>query len=141
MILSGLAVTVVGLRKGGVAPPAMGIAQAALLIGCGVILLTCIWSAIVYTTFWFTSTDPISMLVADLLQAGRFPLSFYPAAFRVFFGFVFPIGFASTFPTEALAGHGGWDIVLTGIVLSAVALWLLRAWWRVAVRSYSSASS
>jgi ABC-2 type transport system permease protein len=141
MVLTGLGVTIIGLGQSGATPTASEIGRAALLIGCGVILVTCAWSAIVFTAFWFTTTGPVSMLVADLLQAGKFPLAFYPTAIRIFFAFVFPVGFASTFPVEALTGRGGWGIVLAGIALSAAALLLLRAWWRFAVRSYSSASS
>jgi ABC-2 type transport system permease protein len=141
MVLSGLIVATIGLRQGGVSPSVDQLVRAGLLLGCGVVLVTCAWSAIVYTSFWFTSTGPISMLVGDLLQPGKFPLAFYPTAIRFFFAFVFPVGFAATFPVEALTGRGGWGIVAAGLALSVAALLLLRSWWRVAVRSYSSASS
>lgn len=141
MILSGLAVAAIGLSESGAAPSAVAILQASLLILCGVALLTCAWSATVFTAFWFTTVAPISMVFADLLQSGKFPLAYYPTAIRVFLAFVFPIGFASTFPVEALTGRGGWGLVLAGTVLSVVAIVLLRLYWRFAVRFYSSASS
>jgi ABC-2 type transport system permease protein len=141
MILSGLAVTIIGLSRAGTAPGTTGLLQSMLLLSCGTILVTCVWTAIVMTAFWFTTTGPVSQVASDLLQAGRYPLSFYPAAVRLFFAFVFPIGFASTFPTEALIGRGSWPLTITGLALSALAIILLRAWWRFAVRFYSSASS
>lgn len=141
MILSGLAVTVIGLNQSGVEPSAIHILQAGLLITCGVILLTCAWSATVFTAFWFTTVAPISAVFVDVLQSGKFPLAFYPTGVRVFLAFVLPVGFATTFPVEALAGGSDWGIVLTGIVLSGVALLLVRGWWRYAMRFYSSASS
>jgi ABC-2 type transport system permease protein len=139
--LTGLAVVIIGLGRAGVAPSAAGITQAVVLVICGLVLLTCVWSAAVYIVFWLTTVDPVPMLVRDVMQSGKYPLGFYPTAIRLFLAFVFPIGFATTFPVEALVGRGGWGIVLAGVVLSAVALWLLRAWWRFAVRFYSSASS
>lgn len=141
MVLSGLAVTVIGLNQSGSIPSVPDVVQAVLLIVCGVILLTCAWSATVFTAFWFTTVGPISMVFADLLQTGKFPLAFYPTAIRLFFAFIVPVGFATTFPVEALLGRSGWDVVVGGVVLSVVALVLLRAWWRFGVRFYSSASS
>jgi ABC-2 type transport system permease protein len=105
------------------------------------VLLTCVWSALVYLAFWFTSVAPLPMLARDAMDAGRFPLAFYPVAVRAMLGFVVPVGFATTFPVEALAGRASWWLVAAGIGLAAVAVALLRAYWRVAVRSYSSASS
>jgi ABC-2 type transport system permease protein len=141
MVLAGLAVTAIGLSQAGRSPDLTDLAQAAALLACGAVLLTCVWSAFVYLAFWFTSVEPIPMVVQDVMGAGRYPLAFYPAAVRVLLGFVFPVGFASTFPVEALAGRASWWLVPAGIVLSGVALWLLRAYWRYAVRFYSSASS
>jgi ABC-2 type transport system permease protein len=141
MILSGIVVTTIGLWRAGATPDAAGILQAVLLFASGIILVTCAWTAIVMTAFWFTTTGPVSQVASDLLQAGRYPLSFYPTAFRLFFAFVFPIGFSSTFPVDALVGRGSWTITAIGVAFSLVALLLLRAWWRFAVRFYSSASS
>ena len=141
MILSGLALTIVGLARAETTPDAGGILQSALLLGSGVVLITCVWTAIVMTAFWFTTTGPVSQVASDLLQAGRYPLSFYPTAVRLFFAFIFPVGFVSTFPVEALVGRGNWATTTTGVALAALALFLLRAWWRFGVRFYSSASS
>jgi ABC-2 type transport system permease protein len=140
-VLTGLAVIAIGLGRAGRAPSAVEIAQAAALAACGAVLLTCVWSALVYLAFWFTSVAPLPMLARDAMDAGRFPLAFYPVAVRAILGFVVPVGFATTFPVEALAGRASWWLVAAGIGLAAVAVALLRAYWRVAVRSYSSASS
>jgi ABC-2 type transport system permease protein len=141
MVLSGLAVTVIGLSRTGTTPNATGLLQALLLLVAGVILMSCAWTAIVMTAFWFTTTGPVSMVASDLIQAGRYPLSFYPTAIRLFLAFVFPVGFVTTFPVESLVGRGNWTIVLIGVALSGAALVALRVWWRHAVRFYSSASS
>jgi ABC-2 type transport system permease protein len=139
--LIGVAVVTVGLGRAGATPSPVEMLHAALLLACGLILLTCVWSATGFLAFWLTTVDPTPMLVRDVMDAGRFPLAFYPAAIRVFLAFIFPVGFATTFPVEALTGRGGWGIVLAGIALSAAALLLLRAYWRFAVRFYTSASS
>ncbi|HYH10814.1 MAG TPA: ABC-2 family transporter protein [Thermomicrobiales bacterium] len=140
-VLIGLAVVVVGLGRAGHMPSAGAVVQSLLLVACGMVLLTCAWSALVYLAFWFTTVAPIPMLARDVMDAGRFPLAFYPAAVRLFLGFIFPVGFATTFPVEALAGRSSWTLVAAGAVISAGALLLLRAYWRFAVRFYSSASS
>lgn len=139
--LIGVIVIAIGLSRTGTVPSVWGMIQAVILTLCGLILLTCIWSATVYLAFWLTTVDPIPFLIRDVMDAGRFPVAFYPTAIRLFLTFIFPVGFATTFPVEALIGRGGWGIVLLGIALSAVGLVLLNAWWRYAVRFYSSASS
>lgn len=140
-VLVGLGVVAIGLGRAGIAPTATGVVQATLLMACGLVLLTCVWSAAVFLAFWTTGVAPIPMLVRDVMDAGRFPLAFYPTAIRFLLAFLFPVGFATTFPIAALTGRIGWGTVAIGLALSGIALILLRAYWRVAVRSYSSASS
>lgn len=140
-VLIGLGVVAIGLSRAGGMPSPAGVAQATVLLVCGMVLLTAVWSAFVYLAFWFTSVAPLPMVVRDAMDAGRFPLAFYPAPVRVVLGFVFPVGFATTFPVEALTGRSSWAMVAAGIALTSVALVLLRAYWRVAVRNYGSASS
>lgn len=140
-VLIGVAVVAIGLSRSGSVPSLGQIGQAVVLIGCGMVLLTCFWSAAVFLAFWFTSVEPLPMVVRDVMGAGQFPLAFYPTPIRLIFAFLVPVGFATTFPVEALLGRSGWDVVGVGVVLSIVALVLLRAWWRLAVRFYSSASS
>lgn len=137
----GIAVVVIGLQRASVTTSFGNVVLAMLLTICGMVLLTCMWSALIYLAFWFTSVGPIPMVARDVMEVGRYPLGFYPTAVRLVFGFVVPVGFATTFPVEALVGRSGWEFGLAGIALSAVALLLLRAYWRFAVRFYSSASS
>lgn len=140
-VLTGVGLIAIGLIRDSVSPSLTDVVQGMLLIACGCVLLTCLWSATAILAFWLTSVEPLPMLFRDLLGAGMFPLGFYPASVRVFLTFVFPVGFATTFPTEALVGEGSWGAVVLGIALSAGLLLLLRAYWRIAVRSYASASS
>jgi ABC-2 type transport system permease protein len=138
---TGIGVVVIGLFRSGATPSMLEVIQAVALIGCGVVLIACCWAAAVFVAFWITTVGPMEMVFRDFLQAGKYPVAFYPLAIRVFLVGILPIGFATTFPTSALLGDGSWWIVLLGLVLSAIALYGLRAYWRFAVRFYSSASS
>jgi ABC-2 type transport system permease protein len=75
------------------------------------------------------------------VEAGRYPLVFFPVAVRTFLTFAFPVAFATTFPVRALAGDLDWWPVVLGVGLAAVALTLVRLLWRRGLLTYSSASS
>jgi len=140
-VLSGLAVLAVGLAAGRGWPPLAGIAQSALLVACGVTLLACAWCGISWTAIWTISSSALPEVVHSMLGAGRYPVTFYPVALRAFFVGVVPVAFATTFPVESLLGSGSWRVVAGGIGLTGAFLLALRAWWRFAVRFYTSASS
>jgi ABC-2 type transport system permease protein len=139
--LTGLAVLVLGLLRAGTVPGPEQVLQAALLVLAGLVLLTCAWSALVYLAFWVQSVGPISDVFLEVTRAGQYPLPFFPPVVRAFFTFVVPMGFATTFPAQALAGELGWEVVLGGLVLAVLAVALIRAYWKFGLRFYSSASS
>jgi ABC-2 type transport system permease protein len=140
-VASGIVVLVLGLVQAGVRPGPAQIAQAFLLICCGLVLLTCVWSALSFLAFWLQSVNPIGFVFLSLVEAGRYPLVFFPVAVRTFLTFAFPVAFATTFPIRALAGDLGWSTVAIGVGLTAVALVLVRLVWRRGLLTYSSASS
>lgn len=137
-VATGLVVLVAGLYRAGVDPSLASVAAAVLLLGCGLVLLSCVWSALTYLAFWLTSVEPIPMLMHDLLRTGQYPVSFFPAAVRAFLIFALPVAFATSFPVQALTGAVSWDRVATGAALSVAAVVLLRLYWRLALRRYSS---
>jgi viologen exporter family transport system permease protein len=140
-VLSGVAVLVLGLVFSGATPNALEVVQAILLTACGLVLLTCVWAALSFLAFWLQSVNAIAFIYLNLVDAGRYPLAFFPIGVRAFLTFAFPVAFASTFPAQALRGDLGWLPVVGGLGLTVVAVVLVRAQWRYGLRTYSSASS
>jgi ABC-2 type transport system permease protein len=105
------------------------------------VLLTAAWSAMSFLAFWLQSVNPIGAVYLNLVEAGRYPLAFFPVAVRTFLTFAFPVAFATTFPVQALSGDLGWSPVALGVGLAIVALVLIRLLWRRGLRTYASASS
>ena len=140
-VASGIVVLVIGLVQSGTSPDVGQILQALVLAACGVVLLASVWSAMSFLAFWLQSVNPIGAIYLNLVEAGRYPLVFFPAVVRTFLTFAFPVAFATTFPVQALAGDLGWAPVAGGIALSVVAVTLVRMLWRRGLRSYASASS
>lgn len=92
-------------------------------------------------TVWFVKMDNVTIAMQSLLEAGRFPIDAYPAAYRTFFTVILPVAFMTTVPAEFVTGRAG---LATLAVAAAVAVTLLlfsRWFWRFALRSYTSASS
>lgn len=140
-VASGIAVLAIGLVQSRLTPGPVQVVQAVVLAACGLVLLTAVWSAMSFLAFWLQSVNPIGFVFLSLVEAGRYPLVFFPVAVRTFLTFAFPVAFATTFPVRALAGDLGWRTVGVGVALTLVALTLVRLLWRRGLLTYSSASS
>jgi ABC-2 type transport system permease protein len=140
-VASGIVILVLGLVQAGVTPNALEILQAIVLAATGLVLLVCVWSAMSFLAFWLQSVNPIGVIFLNVVEAGRYPLVFFPTAVGAFLTFAFPVAFATTFPIQALSGGLDWLLVAGGIGLAALAVTLVRLLWHRGIRSYASASS
>lgn len=105
----------------------------------GALMLYSLWFLLATTSIWFVKIYNVTEVLRGLLEAGRFPASSYPALYRAFFTFVVPVAFLTTVPAEAALGRAGLPLWAGGLALG---LFLLaRGFFRLALRSYTSASS
>lgn len=124
----------------------LGVPLGRLLFGllsfaAGIVTLYGLWFLIASTTIWFVKVYNATEVLRGLLDAGRFPMDAYPLAYRFFFTFVVPVAFLTTVPAEAALGRGALEWTVGAVGLAAVAFVVSRAFWRFALRSYTSASS
>lgn len=110
-------------------------------ISFGFLSLYSLWFILGATSIWFVKIYNVTEVLRGLLEAGRFPMVAYPTAYRFFFTFIVPVAFLTTVPAEVILGRGelGWTIAAG--VLAAVLLYASVAFWRFALRFYTSASS
>lgn len=107
----------------------------------GLVILYSLWFMLGATSIWFVKIYNVTEVLRGLLEAGRYPIAAYPAAYRFFFTFVVPVAFLTTVPAEAMLGRGQitW---LIGAAVLALGLFFVSTWfWRFALRFYTSASS
>ena len=76
-----------------------------------------------------------------MYEAGRWPVSLYPAWLRYGLTFVIPVAFATTVPAEALTGRLNWETLILAVALALVLLIASRLFWQVGLRHYSGASA
>lgn len=113
----------------------------AALLACGVLILHSLWTVVVATSFWFVRVDNLSALLSSLVDAGRWPVSFYRGAVRFVLTFLLPVGLMTTWPALALQRLLDARQVLTALGVGLAFLLVSRAVWRLAIGHYSSASS
>ena len=124
----------------------LGIGQsnylAALLpLMLGFISLYSLWFMLGATSIWFVKIYNVTEVLRSFLEAGRFPIVAYPAAFRIFFTFVIPVAFLTTVPAQVFLNRIDYTW-LAGSSLLAMGLFQISRWfWRFALRFYTSASS
>jgi len=107
----------------------------ALLAG-GAIIYS-FWLLLASCVFWLVRVESMLSIFQNMYQAGRWPLTLYPAWLRLILLFIIPVGVATTIPVEALTGMLS---MLTLLMLCASAggmLVLARVVWRLGIRSYT----
>ncbi len=108
---------------------------------CGFLSLYSLWFMLGATSIWFVKIYNVTEVLRGLLEAGRFPIAAYPAAYRVFFTFVVPVTFLTTVPAQALLQRGNWLWMVGSLGLAIALLIVSKLFWRFALRFYTSASS
>lgn len=107
----------------------------------GALSLYSLWFMLGATSIWFVKIYNVTEVLRGLLEAGRFPIAGYPAAYRVFFTFVIPVAFLTTVPAQTMLRQGGQGWLLASAILAGLLLIIANRFWRFALRFYTSASS
>ncbi|NJL22707.1 MAG: ABC transporter permease, partial [Leptolyngbyaceae cyanobacterium SM1_3_5] len=108
---------------------------------CGLISLYSLWFMLGALSIWFVKIYNVTEVLRGLLEAGRFPMVAYPAAYRFFFTFIIPVAFLTTIPAEALLRETGIGWIVGAAGLAIALLLISRSFWQFAQRFYTSASS
>ncbi|MEL4897047.1 ABC transporter permease [Crocosphaera sp. Alani8] len=112
-----------------------------ITIGCAIISLYSIWFMLGATSIWLVKIYNVTEVLRGLLEAGRYPISAYPAAYRIFFTFVVPVTFLTTVPAEILLGKNQEIWLLFSGLLAVSLLFVSHCFWQFALKFYTSASS
>ncbi len=113
----------------------------ALLLVCATLIAYSLWMLLTTTAFWLVRVENVAEVLTAIYDTGRFPVTAFGTATRIVLTFVVPIAFMTTFPAAALLGTLDPLYVLLAPVMAAALLLATRAFWRYALRSYTSASS
>lgn len=110
-------------------------------IACGILILYSLWFMLGATSIWFVKIYNVTEVLRGFLEAGRYPIVAYPAAYRFFFTFIVPVTFLTTVPAETMLGRSPWGWLVGALGLGIVLLVCSNLVWRFALRFYTSASS
>ncbi len=93
------------------------------------------------TAIWFVKVFNVVFFLNALVWTGQYPVSAYQRPFRIFMTYVLPIYFMTTVPAELALSRQSPAALLLAFGVAAIALFASRAFWRFALRYYTSASS
>ncbi len=107
----------------------------------GALIIYSFWLMLSTCAFWFVKVENIQVIFMSMWQAGRWPVSIYPAWLRAVLTFLVPVAFATTVPASAVSGRITGATLIGTVALAAAMLLVSRWFWRVGIRFYSGASA
>ncbi|MEY4358923.1 MAG: hypothetical protein RLZZ631_409 [Cyanobacteriota bacterium] len=140
-MVAGLVLMGWGVAHGDHQPTAEALLIAALLLLSGALILYSLWFLLAGLSIWFVKIWNATEVLRYTLVAGRYPITAYPPGLRVLFTVVLPVVFLTTVPAEALLGRASVQWVAGSLATATLSLIGTRAFWQVALRHYTSASS
>jgi ABC-2 type transport system permease protein len=141
--LIGAIVVVVSLHQLHVLPGAGAVLLYLIALGFGVAIHYSIMLMLAAVSFWIVRAQGLVYGYFNFLNIARYPDVIFPRLFRLVFGWFIPVVIVANIPARLLIkslGQPGW-LMLHLIVAGSIATLLSRAFWRWALRHYSSASS
>lgn len=112
-----------------------------LTLGLGTVIVYCVWLVITTTAFKLIRVNNMVQMLQGIYQAGRWPVSIYPAWLRGGLTFVIPLAFAITVPAEALAERLQASTLVGAVILTIAVATATRMIWKFGLSRYSGASA
>ena len=112
-----------------------------LLTVSGAIVIYSLWIVLISLTFWFTKFDNNVTILHALLDAGRYPVTVYPAWLRILVTFVIPVAVATTVPLQGLRGDLDIGRILMYMAIGVASFLIASRVWKAGLKQYSGASS
>jgi ABC-2 type transport system permease protein len=140
-LLGGIGVGVYAFWLRGAPPAPQDVALGLLLLAAGVLAMYSMWIICAAASFWVVRLDNLVYLLGAIFDVARWPIQVFQGLWRVVFTFVIPVAVMTTFPAMALLGRLDAKHALATLGGAVVMLAISRAVWRLAIRSYTSASS
>ncbi|MTJ09087.1 ABC transporter permease [Anabaena sp. UHCC 0204] len=112
-----------------------------LPLACGLVILYSLWFILGATSIWFVKIYNLTEVLKGFLEAGRYPISAYPATYRLFFTFIVPVVFLTTVPAQIILGQIQFTWLIGTVFLAILLFFISTRFWRFALRFYTSASS
>jgi len=142
---AGLGAVVVGvsLFKLNVMPNALSILLYLVAICFGIAVHYSIMLGLGAFSFWIVRAQGLVYGYFNFLNIARYPDVIFPWLFRLIFGWVIPVIIIANIPARLLITSFGEPVplMLHLIIASTIVFWITRAFWKFALRHYSSASS
>ncbi len=136
-------VVCVSLVQLGVMPNPMSVLLYLIALLFGVAVHYSIMLSLAAVSFWIVRAQGLVYGYFNFLNIARYPDVIYPWLFRIVFGWVIPVVIIANIPARLLIkplSQPSW-LMFHLVVASSIVFWLSRAFWRFALRHYSSASS
>jgi len=132
---------VVGINMSNTIVSPLSIVIFILLTISGAIVIYSLWIVLIALTFWFTKFDNNVTILQALLDAGRYPVTVYPAWLRILVTFVIPIAVATTVPLQGLRGELSVGRAVLFMLIGAGSFLIASQVWKRGLKQYSGASS
>lgn len=140
-LLLAIVLIVIGLNMSGDTTTPLQILTFVLLTVSGAIVIYSLWIVLIALTFWFTKFDNNVTILHALLDAGRYPVTVYPAWLRILVTFIIPIAVATTVPLQGLRGDLTLSSVIMFLSIGALSFLIASQVWKRGLKQYSGASS
>jgi ABC-2 type transport system permease protein len=136
-------VVCVSLSRLNVVPNLMSILLYLTALGFGIAVHYSIMLGLAAVSFWIVRAQGLVYGYFNFLNIARYPDVIFPRLFRLIFGWIIPVVIIANIPARLLIKSLGqpWQLMLHLVIASSIVFLLSRAFWRFALRRYSSASS
>jgi ABC-2 type transport system permease protein len=117
------------------------LAFAAVPFALSAVIQYSLWFLLASISIWYVKIHNVTEVLNGLLAAGRYPIDALPGVYRFVFTFIVPVALLTTVPARVALGQevGVW--LVFSACFACFAFFASRAFWRLALRYYTSASS
>jgi ABC-2 type transport system permease protein len=107
----------------------------------GAVIIYSFFLILATLAFWLVRVENILTVFQSMYEAGRWPVTLYPAWLRYGLTFIIPVAFATTVPVEALTNRLNWVTLLVAFILAVGLFIASRVFWKMGLKHYSGTSA